>query len=61
MECELEKLSSEHKNFMIMMENGAKFVNVHYELYLSFRNPALKMSNNIAMVGIRAKVLKKKI
>ena len=37
---ELENLSAEDKQFMMMMENGAEFVNGHYQLPLPLRNPA---------------------
>ena len=59
MDCKLEKLPSEDKQFMIMMKNGAKFVNVHCLLYLPLRNPTLITPNNRAMVERRANYLKK--
>ena len=43
---------------MKMMENGAEFVNGHYQLPLSLRNPALIMLNNRTMVEKRANYLK---
>ena len=55
---ELENLSAEDKQFMKMMENGAKFVNGHYQLPLPLRNPALIMLNNRTMVEKRANYLK---
>ena len=44
---------------MMMIENGAKFVNDHYQLPLSLRNPALIMPNNKTMIEKRANYLKK--
>ena len=55
---ELENLSAEDKQFMKMMENGAEFVNGHYQLPLPLRNPALIMLNNRTMVEKRANYLK---
>ena len=57
---ELENLSAEDKQFMIMMENGAGYVNSHYRLPLPLRNPALIVPNNRAMVEKRANYLKKR-
>ena len=37
---ELENLSAEDKQFMMMMEDEAEFVNGHYQLPLPLRNPA---------------------
>ena len=56
---ELENLSAEDKQFMMMMENGAKFVNGHYQLPLPMRNPALIMPNNRTMVEKRANYWKR--
>ena len=58
---ELENLSAEDKQFMKMMENGAEFVNGHYQLPLPLRNPALIMLNNRTMVEKRAKLLERKL
>ena len=57
---ELENLSAEDKQFMIMMENGAEYVNSHYRLPLPLRNPALIVPNNRAIVEKRANYLKKR-
>ena len=57
---DLEKLSSKDKQFMMMMmENGAEFVNGNYQLSLPLRNPALIMPNNRTMVEKTANYLKK--
>ena len=56
---ELEKLSSEDKQFMIMMENRAEFVNGHYHLLLPVKDLALIMPSNRTMVRKRANYLKK--
>ena len=56
---ELESLSAEDKQLMMMVENGAKFVNGHYQLLLSLTNPALIMPNNRTMVEKRANYLKR--
>ena len=56
---ELEELSSEDKQFMMMMKNGAEFVNGHYQLSLPLRNLALIMSKNRTIVEKRADYLKK--
>ena len=57
---ELENLYAEDKQFMMMMENGAEFVNGHYQLPLPMRNPALIMPNNRTMVEKRANYLKRR-
>ena len=54
---ELENLSAEDKQFMIMMENGAKFVNGNCQLPLPWRNPALIIPNNRTMIEKRANYL----
>ena len=54
----LENLSAEDKQFM-MMENGAEFVNGHYQVPLPLRNPVLIMPNNRTMVEKRANYLKR--
>ena len=54
---ELENLSAEDKQFMIMMENGAKFVNGNCQLPLPLRNPALIIPNNRTMMEKRANYL----
>ena len=56
---ELEKLSSEVKQFMMMMENRAEFVNSHYQLPLPLRNLAFIMLNNRTLIEKRAHYLKK--
>ena len=56
---ELESLSAEDKQLMMMVENGAKFVNGYYQLLLSLTNPALIMPNNRTMVEKRANYLKR--
>ena len=38
---ELEELSTEGKQFMVMMDNRAEFMNGQYQLPLPLRNPAL--------------------
>ena len=57
---ELEELSSEDKQFMMMMEKGAEFMNDRYQFPLPLRNPILKMPNNRAKVEKRAHCLKKR-
>ena len=57
---ELENLYAEDKQFMMMMENGAEFVNGHYQLPLPMRNPALIMPNNRTVVEKRANYLKRR-
>ena len=59
---ELEKLSLEDKQFMMMMmmEKGAEFMNGHYQFPLPLRNPILKMPNNRTKVEKRAHYLKKR-
>ena len=54
----LENLTAEDKQFMII-ENGAEFVNGHYQLLLPLRNPVLIMPNNRTMVEKRANYLKR--
>ena len=44
----------------MMMENGAEFVNGHYQLPLPLRNPALIMPNNRTIVEKRANYLKRR-
>ena len=57
---EFANLSAENKQFlMMMMENGAEFVNGHYQLPLPLRNPALIIPNNRTMVEIRTNYLKR--
>ena len=56
---ELENLSAEDKQFMMMMENRAEFVNGHYQLGLPLKKPALIMPNNRTMVEKRANYLKR--
>ena len=46
---ELEKLSSEDNQFMMMMGNGAEFGNGHYQLPLPLRYLALIIPNNKTM------------
>ena len=42
------------------MENGAEYVNAHYQLPLPLRNPALIMRNNRTMVEKRANYFKRR-
>ena len=57
---ELKELSSDKKQFVVMMENSAEFVIGHYYLPFPLRNPTLIMTNNRAMVDKRANYMKKR-
>ena len=58
---ELEELSSEGKQFMMMMKNGAEFANGLYQLPLPLTNPALVTPNNKTMVEKKLFIYLKKL
>ena len=57
----LEKLSAENKQFIMMMENGAEFVNGHYQLPLPLRNPVLIKGQKVKNYRENSKLLGKAI
>ena len=58
---ELEELSSEDKQFTMMMKNGAGFANGLYQLPLPLTNPALVTPNNKTMVEKKLFIYLKKL